>query len=381
MKITKLFILILLMLFIYSVSPVTVHADEIANSGLFEEQLRETGADELEYALPDGTREILSDLGIDGVDTDKLSSLSFNDIISKLTELSHENSKNPLRASAAVAAILIITAVISGFKTAALNSLSQVVGIVSTLCICTVLVYPIVDVITQCGLIIESSAKFMLAYVPVMVAVMISSGQAMAAASYKVLMMSAGEAVYQISSNVLVPFMNIFMGLSIASAVSPRLKLSSVNDLIYRGTKWVLGFIMSIFAALLTLREIIAAAGDTAGVRAVKLAINSFVPLVGGAISDAYQTVHSCIKLLKSGVGVFAILGVAFIFIPVVIKCVLWLLAVNVCAGIGDILDLNPQSELLRSCGKVLGTLLAILFSCIVVFIISTAIILILGGG
>ena len=373
--------MILLMLFIYSIAPMTVHADEIADRGIFDEQLRETGADELEYALPDDTREMLNDIGVDGVDTDKLSSLSFNDIIQKLMELSRQSGKSPLRVSAAVCAILIITSVISGFKTASLNSLSHVTGIVSTLCICTVLVYPVVDVITQCGLIIENSAKFMLAYVPVMAAVMISSGQPMAAASYKVLMMSAGEAVYQISANVLVPFMNIFMGLSIASAVSPRLKLNSVNDLIYRGTKWVLGFIMSIFAALLTLREIIAAAGDTAGVRAVKLAINSFVPLVGGAISDAYQTVHSCIKLLKSGVGVFAILGVAFIFIPVIVKCMLWLLAVNVCAGIGDILDLSQQSELLRSCGKVLGTLLAILFSCIVVFIISTTIILLLGGG
>ena len=138
---------------------------------------------------------------------------------------------------------------------------------------------------------------------------------------------------------------------------------------------------MSIFAALLTLQGIIATAGDTAGTKAVKLAISSFVPLVGSAISDAYQTVYSCMKLLKSGIGVFAVIGIALVFVPVIIDCVLWIMTINVCASISDIFGMKNQSILLRSCGKVIGTLLAILFSCVVVFIISTAIILMLASG
>ena len=354
--------------------------NEPSQDELMEEQAKASSADDLIYSLPDETREILSQLGISSSDTDGISSLTFSQITQKLLDIAAGSSKNPIKASAAVMAILIITAMIGGMKTDSFSRpMNTVISLVSTLCLCTALITPIAGCIGKCSLIVESSAKFMLAYVPVMVTVMISSGQAMSAASYKILMMSAGETVYQVSANILVPFMNIFTGISVVSAISSRLNLSSVSDLIYKAVKWILGFTMSIFTALLTLQGIIATAGDTAGTKAVKLAINSFVPLVGGALSDAYQTVYSCMKLLKSGIGVFAIIAVAFTFVPIIIDCVLWLASVNICAAVSDVFDMKVQSGLLRSCGKVMNVMLAIILSCVVVFIISTAIILMLS--
>lgn len=364
------------------ISLTDVYAEELSEDELITQQKQQTGADDLPYALPEETREILSGLGVSGVSTDELSAISFEGVISELSQLTAESSKNPIKITAAVIAVLILTSMISGMKSSSLNSpMNTVINVVSTLCLCMIIVNPMVKTIAQCGIVIENSAKFMLTYVPIMTTVMISSGQPFSAASYKILMMTAGEAVYQTSANILVPFMNIFTGLSVVSSISSRLNLSSLCDLIYKAVKWILGFIMSIFAALLTLQGIIATAGDTAGTKAVKLAISSFVPLVGGAISDAYQTVYSCMKLLKSGIGVFAVIGVALVFVPVIIDCVLWLAAINVCASISDIFGMKNQSTLLRSCGKVIGTLLAILFSCVVVFIISTAIILMLASG
>lgn len=371
---------------IYFLNMNTVAASEYGDNAqaiqdeLIKDQARASGADDLIYSLPDETRELLSQLGIDSADTNGISSLTFSQITQKLLDIAADGTENPLKASAAVMAILIITALIGGMKTESFNRpMNTVISLVSTLCLCTALINPIASCIDKCSLVVESSAKFMLAYIPVMVTVMISSGQAMSAASYKILMMSAGETVYQLSANILVPFMNIFTGISIVSAISSRLNLSSVSDMIYKSVKWVLGFAMSIFTALLTLQGIIATAGDTAGTKAVKLAINSFVPLVGGALSDAYQTVYSCMKLLKSGVGVFAIIAVAFTFAPIIIDCVIWLASVNICAAVSDIFDMKVQSKLLRSCGKVMSVMLAIILSCIVVFIISTAIILMLS--
>ena len=73
----------------------------------------------------------------------------------------------------------------------------------------------------------------------------------------------------------------------------------------YKAVKWVLSIVMTIFVSLLTIQNLIGVAADNAGTKAVKFAVSNFIPVVGGALSDAYTTVQSCVKVLKSGVGAF----------------------------------------------------------------------------
>ena len=135
------------------------------------------------------------------------------------------------------------------------------------------------------------------------------------------------------------------------------------------------------FTSLLALQSIISTAADGAGTKAAKFVVSSFVPVVGGALSDALTTVQGCIKLLKSGVGAFGLLAAAFIFLPVILQCCLWILSLNLCAGFGDIFALKEISGLLRACCRVLETMLAIIFCCMTIMIVSTVLVLVIGGG
>ena len=178
------------------ISLTTVYADELSEDELIAQQKQQTGADDLPYALPEKTRELLSGLGVSEVNTDELLAISFKGVLSQLAQLTAESSKNPIKITAAVIAVLILTSMISGMKSSSLNSpMNTVINIVSTLCLCMIIINPMINTIAECGIVIENSAKFMLAYVPIMTTVMISSGQTFSAASYKVLMMTAGEAV------------------------------------------------------------------------------------------------------------------------------------------------------------------------------------------
>ena len=44
--------------------------------------------------------------------------------------------------------------------------------------------------------------------------------------------------------------------------------------------------------------------------KSVKFVVSSFVPIVGTALGEAFGTVHSCAKVLRSGVGAFGILAI-----------------------------------------------------------------------
>ena len=369
----KLFALIFIIIIVIS-SPARVNAaDSLAE---------DYGADSLIDNLPEDTRKSLTDIGLGEFDINALNELSFEKILNGIISSAGEEGKTPLRTLAVIIALLLLYSLLYGLRSSVSNtSLQQVLSICVTLCVTAALVVPIITVINSGIDIIKTASDFMLAYIPVMLVVMTASGKAVSGASYYTLMMFAGQAVTQISSAFIAPFLKLFLGLSISSAVSPNINLSGLVRFISKLIKWSLGFIMCLFTGVLTLRQIVSSGLDSVGTRAVKFTLSSLVPVVGSALSEAYKTVQSSVGLLRSGVGVFALIAVMAVFMPVIIRCLWWLLILWVSRSAGELMGLKEPCFLLESVSGVIGNIFAIILCVSAVFIISTASVLILGGG
>ena len=63
----------------------------------------------------------------------------------------------------------------------------------------------------------------------------------------------------------------------------------------------------------------LASSADGMIVKGVKMAA-SFVPVVGGALGEAYTSVAASISLLKSTVGIYAIIALALTCIPCAVR-------------------------------------------------------------
>jgi len=141
-----------------------------------------------------------------------------------------------------------------------------------------------------------------------------------------------------------------------------------------------MGFCMTVFTGLLTMHGIVATALDSTGTRAAKFVVSSFVPVIGNALGEALHTINGCVKMLKSGVSAFGLLAGIFIFLPIIIQCLMWLITINVCAGISEIFDQHEITSLLKASVSVLETMLGIILCCMTVLTVSTVIMLIIGG-
>ena len=243
-----------------------------------------------------------------------------------------------------------------------------------------IVVSPIVSCIANAAAVIKTAAGFLLACVPVLAGIMIVAGQPAAAGSYNLLMMAAGNVISLLSANILVPMMNIFLALSIVSAVSPNINLNGLCEAFSKAAKWIMGFCMTIFTGLLTMHGIVATAMDSTGTRAAKFVVSSFVPVVGNALGEALHTINGCVKMLKSGVSAFGLLAGIFIFLPILVECIVWLITLQVCIGVGDIFDLKEITSLLKASGNVIETLLSIILCCMMILMVSTVIMMIIGG-
>lgn len=370
----KVSIFLLTLFFVVLLSVVRVNAEEISEL--------EKSVNSLMDSLSEEVKEDLASLGVTSPDIADMNNLTFEKIIELTINKLSSSGKASLSASAIVIAVLLLNALFDSYTDALKQSTTkEVMQVVSTLCITTTLVIPIIDLINDSIATITDASDFMLLYIPIMVAIVTFSGQAVSGASYYSFMVLACQGVSQLSTRVISPLLSVYLGFCVSSSICDRVNLKGLCQMFSKIIKWLVAFSMTVFSALMTIRSMITTAYDSVTARAVRFTMSSFIPIVGAALSESYKTIQGSINLLRTGAGVFVILAILVVFLPCICRCLMWLLSINLCKCIGEIISVSTPINMLNSVSSVISTVFAITVCIMAVFIISTALLIALGGG
>ena len=332
-------------------------------------------------SLSDETREHLLSLGADSADADTLSQLSFEGILEEISRIGSQSSQAPLRGLISVTAMLLIGSLLSSYKTNLSADTGGTLNTVLALCLSAAVAVPAAGLISQMGDMIVCSSNLMLAYIPVIALLLTASGNIAGSAAYYAGVLATGEGIGQLSSRIIVPFCNMLLGLGIAGGLNSAVNLGGFTRSLAKTAKWLLGFGMALFTAVLGLKQVLTSAADSLTGRAAKLALSSFVPVVGSALGEALRTVQGSLTVLKSGIGVFVILALGVTFLPSVLSAVMWLVTLWAGKSTAEVLNLSQGASMLESIADVFRVILAAMLSVMTVYIISTAMIFTMGGA
>lgn len=348
----------------------------------FSDALEEIGGGNLSNSLDQNSQDSLNNIGIDEKDYNSIINLSFSDFFKEILRIAGQEGVTPLSSLALVMCLLLIYSVFDNFRDDLKSRNMQTISdAVFVLIITLSIVTPVVSVVNRAVTSIENAGSFMLLYIPIMVVALITNGQGVTGASYYSFVVMVGEGITWLSSHLIAPLLSVFLGVSVTSSVSSDIKLDGIIRELSKFIKWVIAFVMTVFSGLLTFKTLITTAADTVSTRAVRFTLSSFIPIVGSALSEAYKTIQGSMTLLKTGLGVFVIISIVIVFLPVVINCLLWIISLNISSGVADMLGVKAPSSVLRSCSSVLSTLLVIILCVMAIYVISTAIILTLGSA
>lgn len=329
--------------------------------------------------LSDEASRALSELGVTSADADALSALSFENVMAALSKMAGSGMTAPLKGLITMTAVLLLCSMLTAYQNSLTES-SETVQTVAVLCLSGAVAVPAVGFIGTAGDVIAQCANLFLAYIPIMAVMLAASGKAVSSASYQALTVAAGQGVVRISSDMILPLLHIFLGIAVSSGIAPQVGLGGFLSLITKLTKWLLGFVMAIFTAVLSLRQAASGALDSLGSRAARFALSSFVPVVGGALSEAYKTVQGSLHVLRSGLGIFVILALAFTFLPVLLQGLGWSLCLFVGKALAEALGVSHCAKLLEALGTVFSTLTAVLLCVPAVLLIAAAAAFAIGG-
>ncbi len=365
----KIIIIILFCTCLCMCLPFYAAADE-TDDNIMKEQYYASGADKIYDALPKESRRFLNDIGADN-QIDLQSQLSPKSFFESLISLVSVNAKTVVLSVISCLGIIlassVITGISSGNETALSGSLSLTVALAAALCIAIPVSETLVGVVS----VIETAAKFLTVFVPVFAAVLTASGKSLAAAGFSGTFLFALEAVAGLCGTVFTPLVTSHLALTVCSAAGGEMGIKKAAALIKRIAGWTLTLLSTVFVFILGIQSSSQAAADTVSMKTAKFIVGSSVPVVGSALSEAMTAVKGCVNSLGAGIGGYAALAVAAIFLPSVIKLFLWRAALLSLSAVASMLSNDRLSEFAESVDMSVGLAIAIILNVLVAFVFA----------
>ena len=346
----------------------------------YEEQFEASGASELSDYLDKETKAYLEKIGCSEADKESIMSFSLKSVFDVLLDMLRTNIAEPLKGCLTACGAVMLVSVCAGF----FPDDEKTKGVLNLICgsFVTVSVFvPAVSALLSGVSAMTLCAGFEKALIPVLAAVLTVSGNPSTALSYQGAAFSAAQAVEAFAENTVLPLTLITGVIGAVGAFLPTLKLSAVSDLLRKTTQTVTGIVASLFTGFIAMKNIVAGSADTLTAKGIRLVTGAFVPVVGGALNEAYSALSGSLSLLKSVVGVYGIIAVAAMVVPSIISLALWVLAMRAAGTVSELLGNSQCSEILKNISYMFSMLNAMLIFSSAVFILSSGMVVGLKTG
>ena len=328
---------------------------------------------EIYGAITDEAQEYLDENGITP-DNNGAAWLTFTDVLKSMWDTLAEKAIQPLKLLGALCGAILLCALSNSVSPD--NTLKGVLSAVGALCGAGICAAAIVGVLDEALGVLSASANFMLVFIPSFAGIAAALGYIGTASAVNSAVIAASQLFSQICVNLLAPLCSTILGLSIAGAVHPELKIEKAGELIKKFTVWGLSLTMTVFMGVLSVQTTVVSSSDGASVKAAKFLVSQGVPIVGGTISDAVGTVRSGLEILKSGFGTYGIIAAAAMIVPMILMLICYLAIFSAAQAAAEMFELKPLAAISKSCSQIMSIMLAVCACFLLLTFISVALLL-----
>lgn len=161
---------------------------------------------------------------------------------------------------------------------------------------------------------IGSMISFVLALIPLLLALIAASGGLVSAAFFHPVILFLMNISGIFMQYIILPLLFLAALLSVVSTMSEQYKVTQLAQLLRNWSIGLMGLFLTVFLGVISVQGASAAVTDGVTIRTAKFITGNFIPVIGRIFTDATDTVVSASALLKNTVG---IAGVAILLIIV----------------------------------------------------------------
>ena len=323
-------------------------------------------------ALPRDAQALLQRMGIDGADFSGLFEVSFRDVLQGVFGLFQGGLQKPLSFLATGVGVLLLLSVTDVFG----EKQSTLRTFLGSLFLVTVCAVPLRSVVTAAVSAVRTGSVFVCTLIPGLAAVVAASGSPVLSVCWQTAVFSAAQTVAAAASGFMAPACGLMFGTGVLDCLTPDGETEGLTQKIRKCAVWIFSALATLFTAFLSLKGVLAGAADTVAAKGVKLAISTFIPVVGAQLSDAYASVAGSLAVVRSTAGVFAVAGVCAVSLPAAAQMLLWIASLKALCLACALLGQKNAGKLFGAFSAALSVLHACLLFVTVLYVLSIGIIL-----
>lgn len=172
-------------------------------------------------------------------------------------------------------------------------------------------------------------------------------------------------------SQVLIPLVYVYVALTIGNHALGEDLLKKLQEFVKWLITWCLKTILYVFTGYMGITGVITGSADAATLKATKLTISGMVPVVGGILADASESVLVGAGLMKNAAGVYGLLAILSVCVGPFLKIGVQYLLLKLTAAICSVFDVKNCSKLVQDFSGTMGLLLGMTGSACLLMMIS----------
>lgn len=149
--------------------------------------------------------------------------------------------------------------------------------------------------------------NFMYSIIPLLFSLIAAGGGVTTTAIVHPLLISTIGLMGGLMNNLIFPLI-LFAGvLGMVNFLVDGFQISGLANFFKTAALGLMGLAMAVFIGIITIRGFAASIADSTALRTAKYLTTTFLPVVGGALSDTVEMAAGCSVILKGGLGIFGL--------------------------------------------------------------------------
>ncbi len=206
---------------------------------------------------------------------------------------------------------------------------------------------------------------------PVMTAAVAAQGGTTSSAALYTGTVFFNTLLTSIIAKLIVPALYIFLCICIVGSAVEQEMLKKIRDFIKWLMTWCLKNILYVFSAYISITHVISGTVDASALKAAKLAISSMVPVVGGILSDASETILVSAGVMKNAAGVYGIFAILAVCVSPFLQIGVQYLLLKLSGAVSNAFGYKPATELIQNFTTGMGMVLAMTGTVCMLLLIS----------
>lgn len=273
--------------------------------------------------------------------------------------------------AAGVCLSIVSSVILSSIVTTFPGTTAKIVTLVGTLVIGSLLLQPSNALINLGADTVRELSDYGKLLFPVLTAVLAANGGVTKSAALYTGSVAFNTVLASLISSVIIPLTYIFLCVAVASGAVQEKVLDKIKSFIKWLITWALKISLYLFSGFMGITGVISGSADAAAIKATKLTISGVVPVVGGILSDASETVLVSAGIVKNSVGIYGMLAVIAVWIGPFLEIGAQYLLLKVTCAVCESFSAAGSCKLIEDFATAMGLLLAMTGTVCILLLIS----------